>query len=124
MHICLDIDDTITYAPEFFVQLVARFPEAEVSIVTFRGELEETRSYLDSLPIRFDRLIVSTDSELGKSEEQTLPEWKAGVVNDLKPDLFFEDMPEVVTLIDRSIFVFMPCDDLIRDWIADQIART
>lgn len=117
MHICLDVDDTITYAPSFFSRLVDSFSEAVVTIVTFRTERHETEQYLRSIPIRFDRLILSSDQQLGISEKQSLHQWKAELVNELNPDFFFEDMPEVVGLIDPSIIVFMPCDEIIREWI-------
>ena len=62
MHICLDIDDTITYSPEFFRRMVASFEFARVTIVTFRDDRQSTEEYLGSLPIRFDQLIVSTET--------------------------------------------------------------
>ena len=120
-HICLDIDDTITYAPTFFLQLVASYPEAQVTVVTFRSDYDATKEYLDSICIRFDRLIVSTDETDGKKEGESLHEWKANYVNRIKPDIFFEDMPEVVGLIDPDIAVFMPCDSVIRDWIRSKV---
>ena len=117
MDIVLDIDDTITYAPEFFRKFVERFPEATITIVSFRTDREQTEAYLSCLPIRYERLILSSDAELGKAVGQTLNEWKANLVNTLNPDIFFEDMPEVVGLIDPAIIVFMPCDDTIREWL-------
>ena len=117
MHICLDIDDTITYAPEFFASLCDCFSEAAITIVTFRFDRESTEKYLQSVNVRYDRLIVSSDETYGKQTGQSLHQWKADLVNQLKPDLFFEDMPEVVSLIDPAIKVFMPCDEVIRGWI-------
>ena len=123
MHICLDVDDTITYAPQFFADLCVRFAEAQITIVTFRSDLARTTDYLDSAGIRYDRVIVSTDPEHGKQASESLHEWKARFVNRLRPDVFFEDMPEVVSLIDPSILVFMPCDEIIRDWITAQLRQ-
>ena len=121
MHICLDVDDTITYAPAFFSTLCERFKEAQITIVTFRENKAQTEEYLDSVGVRYDRVIVSTDPEHGKQEHESLHEWKANFINRLRPDMFFEDMPEVVSLVDPAILVFMPCDEVIRGWISSQL---
>ena len=121
-HICLDIDDTITYAPEFFRHLVDSFESAKISIVTFREDLPDTREYLASVQVRYDHLYVSSDPEFGKKETQSLHQWKATLVNEIiMPDIFFEDMPEVIAAIDEKITVFMPCDSVIRQWIQSNI---
>lgn len=117
MHLCLDIDDTITYAPGFFRQIQSAFDKAQTTIVSFRTDLDSTADYLESERILYDQLILSTHPELGKSADQSLSQWKAELVNSLRPDIFFEDMPEVVGLIDPEIVVFMPCDNVIREWI-------
>ena len=124
MHFCLDVDDTITYAPEFFVDLVRRFEHAQITIVTFRQDLDATRAYLDSIELRYDRIVVSTDPDYGKREGESLHQWKSRFVNELRPDIFFEDMPEVVSLIDSSILVFLPCDEVIRSWISSQLGSS
>ena len=124
MHICIDIDDTITYCPELFAKLCAAFEGARISIVTFRTDRESTVEYLDTISIRYDELIMSSDATHGKTEQQTLAQWKAGFVNSIQPDLFFEDMPEVVALIDPGIHVFMPCDDVIRSWIREKLGNS
>ena len=117
MHFCIDIDDTITYFPRFFVALSKKLPDAKITIVTFRTDREASEKYLAEIGMRYDDLILSSDDSQGKMDGQTLAAWKAGFVNSLKPDVFFEDMPEVVKLIDSKIVVFMPCDDIIREWI-------
>jgi hypothetical protein len=119
MHVCLDIDDTITYAPELFTLLVSALPDARVTVVTFRTEVESARQTLRDHGIRFDQLILSNDPEHGRRHDQTLSEWKADLVNRLAPDWFFEDMPEVVCRVEPTIKVFMPCDDVIRGWLGD-----
>ena len=121
MHICLDVDETITYAPAFFAALCDKFAEARVTIVTFRTDKTETERYLNSIGVRFNRVVVSTDPDHGKTADQSLYEWKANFVNRMRPDMFFEDMPEVVARVDPSILVFMPCDEVIRDWISCQL---
>ena len=121
MHICLDIDDTITYAPNFFVGICNCFSDARISIVTFRPDLDSARNYLRGIGLRYHDLIVSTDPSRGKLSNESLHEWKARFVNNLRPDFFFEDMPEVVALIDDDIVVFMPCDPVIRSWIKSKL---
>ncbi len=123
MHICLDVDDTITYAPGFFASLCDRFSGARITIVTFRTDLTQTKDYLNSVGVRFDQIVVSTDEQHGKSQSESLYEWKANFVNRLRPDIFFEDMPKVVALIDPTILVFMPCDEIIREWILSQLRK-
>lgn len=118
MHICLDVDDTITCAPEFFVGLCRRFDGARVTIVTMRTDEIGTKAYLDGIGLRHDRVIVATDPEHGRREGEAPHEWKAALVNRLQPDIFFEDMPEVVSLIAPSILVFMPCDGFVREWLS------
>ena len=119
MHICLDIDDTITYAPTFFAALVTAIPDAEITVVTFRKEHIAAKQTLVEHGIRFDRLIVSADRERGLQSGQSLVDWKVSVVNDLSPDWFFEDMPEIVSRIHPDVKVFMPCDDFIRSWLRE-----
>ncbi|MCA9179703.1 MAG: hypothetical protein KDB14_34845 [Planctomycetales bacterium] len=116
MHICLDIDDTITYAPELF-SLLAALADATITVVTFRTDADGARATLAESGVRFDRLITSSDPDCGKRHGQGLAQWKAAVVNHLQPDWFFEDMPEVVALIHPTIKVFMPVDELMRSWV-------
>ena len=123
MHICLDVDDTITYTPGFFASLCDRFVSARITIVTFRTDLANTKQYLDSVGVRYDQVVVSTDRQHGRIASESLHEWKAKFVNRLRPDIFFEDMPEVVALIDPTILVFMPCDEVIREWICSQLKQ-
>jgi len=124
MHICLDIDDTITYQPSFFMKLSHSFSDAKITIVTFRTDREAAEVYLNQIGIRYDKLIVSSDAKLGQKEGETLHVWKANLINEMQPDLFFEDMPEAVALVDDSIAVFQPCDHVIRGWIRDQISKS
>lgn len=119
MHICLDIDDTITYAPKLFTLILAAAADARVTVVTFRADEEGAKKTLVEHAIRFDQLIVSTDPQFGKTPQQSLAEWKADVVNRLMPDWFFEDMPEVIARVHPEIKVFMPCDEVMRQWMSD-----
>lgn len=122
MHICLDIDDTITYQPGFFSRLTHALADAKVTVVTFRTDFDDAESCLVENKIRYDELIVSSDPKVGKQGDEPLHVWKSNLVNRMMPDMFFEDMPEVVALIDDAIAVFQPCDSVIRSWIRSQIA--
>lgn len=123
MRICLDIDDTITYAPKFFTTFVTSRSDVEVLIVSVRDDVDEAIDLLQSLGVRWDRLILSSDPELGRRGDRTFAEWKADVINALQPDWVFEDMPEINCLIEPSIQVFMPCDDTIREWLREALNR-
>ena len=65
--------------------------------------------------------MESTDPVDGKNESEALHEWKARFVHQLRPDLFFEDMPEFVAQIAPSILVFMPCAEVIHEWITGHL---
>ena len=119
VHIAIDIDDTITYAPELFSLLVGSLREAEIIIVSFRTDRENALLALREHEIRWDRVILANDPEHGAREGQTLVDWKVGVVNQLSPAWFFEDMPEVVSRIKPHIKVFMPCDEVIREFLRE-----
>ena len=124
MHICLDIDDTITYQPKFFSRLSYAFSDAKITIVTFRDDFDTAAECLNEIDVRYDKLIVSSDPELGRKPNDPLHQWKADLINRLKPDMFFEDMPEVVALVDDDIAVFQPCDAVIRSWMRSQFAES
>lgn len=116
MRLCIDIDDTITYIPQLF-RLLSQQLDAEIIIVSFRTDQEEAIRVLRELEVRWDQVLLSNDPTWGMREHQTLVEWKAWLVNQLEPDWFFEDMPEVVCRIRPNIKVLMPCDEIIRDWL-------
>ena len=124
MHICLDIDDTITYQPGFFARLTSAFSDAKITVITFRTDIDAASNCLDEFGVRYDQLIVSSDLESGKSDGESLQKWKSRLINTIKPDILFEDMPEVVALIDDEIAVFQPCDTVIRSWMRTQFSKT
>lgn len=123
MHICIDIDDTITYHPSFFAKLTQTFKEAKITIVTFRSDAEKAKKTLQDAEVRYDELIVSSDPNFGQRSDETLQQWKPRLINEIQPDIFFEDMPEVVAQIDDTIAVFQPCDTVIRSWLRDQLSK-
>ena len=123
MHIALDIDDTITHAPAFFAAVTHALADAEITIVTVRERADGSEETLHELGIRYDRLVTSDDPELGRTDDATYHDWKIRVVTRLRPDVYFDDAPEVVHRIRPPTAVFMCCDDLIRGWLAKGLAR-
>jgi len=123
MHIAIDIDDTITHAPDFFRLLTRFFEDTVVTIISFREDEEEARRLPHGLGIRFDRLILSNDPEHGCGSDQSLPVWKAELVGALGVDVFFDDMPEIVHLVEPPTKVFMCCDAIMRDWLREQLQQ-
>ncbi|WP_372365103.1 hypothetical protein [Candidatus Uabimicrobium sp. HlEnr_7] len=122
MRIAIDIDDTITHAPKFFSALT-QFIKAEIIIVSFRDNLEEALSVLQNSQISYDKVILSNDRELGRENSQGLSEWKAKVVQKIKADVFFEDMPEVIALVKPPTKVFMTIDKVMQEWVQENLSR-
>ena len=124
MHIALDIDDTITHAPEFFSALTHALGTATITVVTVRDSSDGSEQTLREHNIRYDRLILSDDPELGRKDEQQYDEWKAAVITELKPDIFFDDSPEIVHRIPAPTKVFMCCDEVMQAWIGENVGRS
>ena len=122
MHIILDIDDTITHAPEFFGSLTRALADSRVTIITYREDRDDAIAELEAFGIRYDDLISSDDSRYPLAPDEPLDEWKARIVMDLGPDVFFEDMPEVIHRIEPPVKVFLTCDQAVREWIRDKLA--
>jgi len=122
MHIVLDIDDTITHAPEFFCSLTRALADSRVTIITYREDRDDAIAELDAIGIRYDDLISSDDSRYPMAPGEPLDAWKARVVMGLGPDVFFEDMPEVIHRIEPPVKVFLTCDEAVREWIRDKLA--
>lgn len=122
MHIAIDIDGTITEAPEFFAFLT-NLPGLEISIVSFRDDEPEARRLLESLGIRFDRLILINDPVDGNLGGAPWEQWKADAVAKLGAAVFFEDMPEVIRLVRPPTKAFMVCDEMLREWLGQAADR-
>lgn len=123
MHIALDIDQTITHAPAFFAALTHALRDATVTVVTVRDRTDGAEETLREHGIRYDRLVLSDDPQLGRTGDLEYDEWKANVIAHLRPDVFFDDSPEIVHRIAPPTAVFMCCDDVMRDWIARGLGR-
>jgi hypothetical protein len=77
MLIALDIDQTITHAPAFFSAVTHALAGATVTIVTVRDGTDGAEETLREYDIRYDRLILSDDPDLGRTGDLEYDEWKA-----------------------------------------------
>lgn len=118
LHIALDIDGTITEAPAFFALLTRACVGARVTVVSFRDDEPAARRLLEELGVRYDDLVLINDAARGNRDGRRWEAWKAGVVQQLGVDVFFEDMPEVIKLVRPPTKVFMACDESMREWLA------
>ena len=112
MIIGIDLDDTITDVPELF-SLITRAlitDGHEVHIITYRepGTEKEVQKDLEELGIGFTRIHLPDDF-------YSAPEWKAGLAEELKLDAMFEDSPEVLARMPKSVKRFWLCDPEIFD---------
>ena len=109
MRVAFDVDDTITRCPEFFALLsrALRAGRSQVYIITFREDREGTEQELREWGIEYDELVMATDGEL---DACGFYRWKADACRRRKIDIFFEDMPEVINLLDESTIAMMPID--------------
>jgi hypothetical protein len=123
MHIAIDIDETITHAPEFFSALTSALAGATITIVTVRDSTDGAEETLRECNIRYDRLILSDDPQLGRTGDTEFDAWKAGVINQLRPDIFFDDSPEIIHRIKPPTRVFMCCDEVMQGWLAKSLGR-
>lgn len=125
----IDIDDTITYLPKFFKEMLDHKMDVDalqVIIITFRdtdnGETVEELSKLIG-PGSWHWLVFSDDPDFGRKDEESLHIWKSRLIEQIDQmenvdlQLVFEDMPEVISLIPDHIPVMMPTDGVIRGWM-------
>ena len=115
----LDLDGTISEAPQFFALLSAVLKAAghQVHIITYRDpspqSIEETKQELADWKISYDALhIPSDDFGMGMGE------WKRSVAEKLSPslDLMFDDSLEVLSLMPKGILrMWVLPEDVLRD---------
>ncbi len=104
MRIGLDIDGTITRAPEFFAFLSKVFMDAghHVAVVTHRMDRKLTEEELAEYGVQFHELI------LPENFDHEIAEWKIEAFEKIKPDIVFEDMVDVVNGLPNSVVSFVP----------------
>lgn len=97
MRIGIDLDNTITYCPEFFSAMTkALKPITEIHIITNRdpspAEEKATRQELLDLGIYFDRLVLTAD------KAKYILEAAISIYFD-DTDEYFLELPESVTVL-------------------------
>ena len=123
LHIALDIDNTITEAPAFFALLTRVLSTARISVLSFRDDEREARRLLAELGIRYDDLVLICDPVRGNCDGLPWEVWKARTIAALGVDVVFEDMPEVVALVQPPTKVLMVCDASMREWLGLCVER-
>ena len=93
--IALDIDGTISQAPDFFAHLSQHWP-GPVYVITYREDLEDAQADLDHWGIRCDELI-RTSVLVSKADLMELRE-------DIR--YFFEDMDHALADVPEHITCF------------------
>jgi hypothetical protein len=109
MNVAFDIDDTITRCPQFFALISQALKAAGhgVYIISYRSGQGAVEQEMDSYGIVFDRVVLPSDEDFDRFG---FYEWKVHACRELKIDIFFEDMPEVVNKLDPSVVTFVPYD--------------
>jgi len=105
LKIGIDIDGTITSAPDFFRQLTEQMSEiADIHIITFRPKKYtfETIKQLSELGIKYDHLVFTDDK-------------KDYIIRNCI-NIFFEDMDEFIVDLPNSVIVFKIREEGNFDW--------
>lgn len=104
MKIALDLDDTITACPEFFVEMAAglRSRGHEIYILTFRREREEILSTLKELGLESDR-VLNLPNDFDVIERDPFA-WKAEQCTKFEIDVLIDDMADVLNAVPSSVF--------------------
>lgn len=112
MNIGIDIDGTISAAPEFFAALTRAFRQAghRVYIITCREPMtvRATRSELADWGIEYDDMHLCGNA-------QNMGQWKAKIAAMLDLDVMFDDMPQSLCRLAPGITRFWLCDSKAYD---------
>jgi len=118
VNIGIDIDGTISAAPEFFAVLTKAFRQAghKVYIVTYRAPMsvQSTRRELTDWGIEYDDMHLCGNGE-------DMGQWKAKIATMLDLDVMFDDMPQSLCRLPAEITRFWQCDSRVYD--LEQISR-
>lgn len=113
MIVGLDLDATISGAPEFFAMLTNALVAGghEVHVITFRDASDRaaTVAELEAYGIAWTRLLLPPD------EVSDPPSWKAEVARRLGLDAMFEDSPEVLAAMPAGVKRFWLADPAVFD---------
>jgi uncharacterized HAD superfamily protein len=94
MNIGIDLDGTITDAPEFFRALTSKW-DGKVYIITYRDNKEIAENDVKKFGVKFDEVIL-----VNSFKE------KADVIREKNIKFFFDDMDEVIMHIPEDVMVF------------------
>jgi len=107
VNIGIDIDGTISAAPEFFAVLTRTFRREghKVYIITYREPMavEATRRELADWGIEYDDMHLCGNAE-------DMGPWKAKIAKLLDLDIMFDDMPQSLCRLAPEIKRFWLCD--------------
>jgi len=95
MNIAIDLDDTITYSPEFFSILTQLFiAEHRIYIITNRepGTEQKIAEDLDFLGIEYNEIVITPN--------------KAEYIRDHNITIFYENTDEYHLELDENVTVF------------------
>lgn len=124
MIVAIDVDDTITYAPDLFAPLskMHRDQGHRVIIVTIREASDGTVEELAEIGVVYDEIVTSDHPTLGCREDENLYAWKARILeHELRVNLVYEDSPEIISRLGSHILALMPVDEVIRAWMREQL---
>ena len=107
MHVAVDIDQTITAAPEFFAWLTRalRRDGHKVSVLSLRRGQEGAKADLARLGVEFDQLEL-----LPLDFEGDIIQWKIDRAVALEVEVLIDDLPEIANRASKDIFVMIPRD--------------
>jgi hypothetical protein len=106
MKIGLDLDGTITDAPEFFSLITSMIiSQHEVHIITYREDAKENvAAELDGYGVKY------TEIHLPPWNSESAPAWKREIAETLDLDIMFEDSPEVLDQMPEKVKRFWFCN--------------
>ncbi len=117
MNVGIDIDGTISEAPELFTLLsrVLRAAGHKVHIITYRdpapASVEETKRELADWKIAYNALHLPED-KLGIG----MGEWKGQIAEQLGLDIMFDDALEVLEAMPKRVLRFWVVpEDVLRE---------
>ena len=112
MNIGIDIDGTITEAPEFFATFAKGFRAAghKVYVVSYRDQIdiEDSTVEMREFGVEFDGIHHSVGRE-------SIPDFKARIARELDLDIFFDDMPEALLKLPPKCIRFWMCNPSVYD---------
>jgi len=100
MKLALDLDNTITFYPEFFSKL-SQLWDDDVYILTFRSDMQSCIDDCRQYNIKYKEIILANKDDDSKAKE----------IERLGIAAFFDDCPEFLVHVPRDVATFMSrCD--------------